>query len=163
MGENKKDELFCAFEPKCGNRFLCEFTDSTGLFIQTFVIYSIDRPKCEINVDDSGKRSYKWLPIKVELYDPIVPSTAQSVWDHLRRDENFNITIKVLGPVGDVVEEWKIVNASIKSIDFGNLDWRAPVENKVEIHQSNVVWHHKGGGPVNITMMINYEYAQLIF
>lgn len=159
-----KDELFCAVEPKVQNRFICYISDSTGVFIKSFVIYSIDRPKVEITTDDNGKRNYRWLPIRVELFDPILPSTSESIWEHLKRDEKFNIIIKVLGSVGDIVEEWNIVNASIKSVDFGTLDWRSPVEDNVEINQSNATrYYYKGNAAVNITMMIDYEYAQLIF
>ncbi len=67
------------FEPKTNNRFLCEFRDSTGIFIPSFSIYSIDRPKVELNIDENGNRNYKWLPINVECYDPINPSTAQHI------------------------------------------------------------------------------------
>lgn len=142
-----KKELFCEPEAKARNRFICEFTDSTGLFIQKFVVCSIDRPKFEIETAPDRSRIYKWLPINVELYDPIIPSSAQAVWSHLKRNEYFSIVVKILGPVGDIVEEWKIVDATIKSVDFGNLDWRSEKNNCL----------------VNVKMTVDYEYAELIF
>ena len=34
-----------------------------------------------------------------------------------------NITIKTLGPVGDIVSEWVIKGAFIVNGDFGQYDW----------------------------------------
>ena len=72
----------------------------------------------------------------IELYDPIVPSGAQAVMEWIRlghesvtgRDgySDFykkDLTINVLGPVGDKVEEWTLKGAFITSADFGELDW----------------------------------------
>jgi hypothetical protein len=33
------------------------------------------------------------------------------------------VTIQVLGPVGDIVSEWVIVGAFIKSAEFGEYNW----------------------------------------
>ena len=72
----------------------------------------------------------------MELYDPIVPSGAQAVMEWVRlshesvtgRDgySDFykkDLTINVLGPVGDKVEEWTLKGAFITSADFGEMDW----------------------------------------
>jgi hypothetical protein len=72
----------------------------------------------------------------MELYDPIVPSGAQAVMEWVRlhhesvtgRDgyQDFykkDLTINVLGPVGDKVEEWKLVGSFIVSADFQEMDW----------------------------------------
>jgi hypothetical protein len=34
-----------------------------------------------------------------------------------------DLTVNVLGPVGDKVEEWTLKGAFITSADFGELDW----------------------------------------
>ena len=72
------------------------------------------------------------------LFDPITPSGAQSVMEWVRlhhesvtgRDgySDFykkQLTIDVLGPVGDVVSEWIIQGAFIKSATFGDFNWEA--------------------------------------
>ena len=77
-----------------------------------------------------------WDNITMELYDPIVPSGAQAVMEWVRlshesvtgRDgySDFykkDLTINVLGPVGDKVEEWTLKGAFITSADFGEMDW----------------------------------------
>ena len=70
------------------------------------------------------------------LHDPITPSGAQSVMEWVRlhhesvtgRDgySDFykkDVTINVLGPVGDIVSEWIIKGAFIKSANFGDYSW----------------------------------------
>jgi hypothetical protein len=42
-----------------------------------------------------------------------------------------NVTIDVLGPVGDKVEKWTVWGAYIKTAQFGDLDWST--ETQVEI------------------------------
>jgi hypothetical protein len=72
----------------------------------------------------------------IELYDPIVPSGAQAVMEWVRLGHESvtgrngysdfykkDITINVLGPVGDKVEEWILKGTFITSVDFGELDW----------------------------------------
>ena len=76
--------------------------------------------------------------ISMHLYDPITPSGAQAVMEWVRlhhesvtgRDgyADFykkDVTINVLGPVGDKVEEWTGKGAFITEADFGTLDWTA--------------------------------------
>jgi len=70
------------------------------------------------------------------LFDPITPSGAQAVMEWVRlhhesvtgRDgySDFykkDLTIDVLGPVGDIVSEWVIKGAFIKSAEFGEYNW----------------------------------------
>jgi hypothetical protein len=71
------------------------------------------------------------------LFDPITPSGAQSVMEWVRlhhesvtgRDgySDFykkDVTINVLGPVGDIVSEWVIKGAFItKAAKFGDYSW----------------------------------------
>jgi hypothetical protein len=70
------------------------------------------------------------------LFDPITPSGAQAVMEWVRlhhesvtgRDgySDFykkDVTIDVLGPVGDIVSEWVIKGAFIKAAEFGEYNW----------------------------------------
>ena len=70
------------------------------------------------------------------LFDPITPSGAQAVMEWVRlhhesvtgRDgySDFykkDLTLDVLGPVGDIVSEWIIKGALITSADFGDFNW----------------------------------------
>ena len=81
-----------------------------------------------------GKR--EWGDIDMTLYDPITPSGAQSVMDWARLSyesvtgragySDFykkDLTLQVLGPVGDIVSEWVIKGAFITDMDQGSFDW----------------------------------------
>jgi hypothetical protein len=70
------------------------------------------------------------------LFDPITPSGAQAVmeWTRLHHESvtgrdgysdfyKKDVTIDILGPVGDIVSEWVIKGAFIKSATFGDYNW----------------------------------------
>jgi len=132
--------MFSSFEPKVQNRFIM-YLDG----IPSFLIKKTDRPKISgeakvldhINIQRKYRGKSKWSDISIELYDPIVPSGAQAVMEWIRlhhesvtgRDgyADFykkDLTINVLGPVGDKVEEWTLKGAFISGeTNFGSLDW----------------------------------------
>ncbi len=136
---NSNEIFFTTFEPKVKNRFIL-YCDG----IPSFLIKKCKRPspKSEkktldhINIQRYYKGKTTWDDLTIELYDPIVPSGAQAVMEWIRlghesvtgRDgySDFykkDLTINVLGPVGDKVEEWTLKGAFITSADFGELDW----------------------------------------
>jgi hypothetical protein len=72
----------------------------------------------------------------LSLYDPVTPSGAQAVmeWARLAHESvtgrdgysdfyKKDITLDILGPVGDVVGEWIIKGAYCKTATFGEYDW----------------------------------------
>ena len=154
--------FFSAFEPKVQNRFIM-YLDG----IPSFLIKKTDRPKISgdakvldhINIQRKYRGKSKWSDISIELYDPIVPSGAQAVMEWIRlhhesvtgRDgyADFykkDVTINVLGPVGDKVEEWTLKGAFISGdTNFGSLDW------------SN------DGEFISITLQLSMDYCILQF
>ena len=89
-----------------------------------------------INVQRYVKGKTKWDPISMTLFDAITPSGAQSVMEWVRlhhesvtgRDgySDFykkDMTVNVLGPVGDVVSEWIIKGALITEASFGEYNY----------------------------------------
>lgn len=120
---NKNDEVFWTdFKPKVENRFIVYIKDKKGqTVIPSFVIRSVNRPSITLN--KYGKPEYSNL--FMECYDPIVPSTTQSVMKAImEKNTVWDITLKILGPVGNTVEEWEFRDAKLVSVDFGNCDWR---------------------------------------
>ena len=129
------DKIFYTnFEPKLANRFIMEIDG-----IPSFMIKTANRPKLEsevveldhINLKRKIKGKSNWTDITITLYDPIVPSGAQSVMEWIRTGHESitgrdgyadfykkNIDFYMLGPVGDKVEQWKIVGAWISSADL---------------------------------------------
>ena len=155
------DKIFYTnFEPKLANRFIMEIDG-----VPSFMIKTANRPKIEsevveldhINLKRKIKGKSNWTDITITLYDPIVPSGAQSVMEWIRSGHESitgrdgyadfykkNIDFYMLGPVGDKVEQWKLVGAWISSAEFGDVDWSS-------------------NDPVMITLTITYDYAILEF
>jgi hypothetical protein len=131
--------MYTAFEPKVQNRFIM-YIDG----IPTYMIKKASSPQVQftdvkldhINVYRKLKGKAEWQDMSLSLYDPIAPSGAQAVMEWIRlshesitgRDgySDFykkNVTLNILGPVGDIVGEWVVRGAYVKSANFGEYDW----------------------------------------
>ena len=136
---NPNEVFFTAFEPKQKNRFIC-FVDGFPAYIMKGVgavtVSQGTVPLNHINVQRFVKGKTTWGTIQFTLFDPITPSGAQSVMEWVRlhhesvtgRDgySDFykkDLTINVLGPVGDIVSEWIIKGAMITEANFGDFNW----------------------------------------
>ena len=136
---NPNEIMFTAFEPKVQNRFIM-YIDG----IPAYLIKSATAPGFEageiildhINVYRKVKGKVRWNDMTLNLYDPVTPSGAQAVMEWVRlhhesvtgRDgyQDFykkDLTINVLGPVGDKVEEWSLRGCFITEASFGDMDW----------------------------------------
>ena len=152
--------MFTPFEPKTQNRFIMYIEGVPAYLIKTTARPTITFEEIEldhINVKRYVKGKGAWDTLELTLYDPIVPSGAQAVmeWVRLHKESvtgrdgysdfyKKDITINVLGPVGDKVEEWTLKGTMIQSADFGTLDWSA-------------------NEPAEITLTLRYDYAILQF
>ena len=152
--------MFTPFEPKTKNRFIMYIEG-----VPADMIKAAKRPSIQfeeivldhINVKRYIKGKGAWQPIDVTLYDPVVPSAAQAVMEGVRlshesvtgRDgySDFykkDVTFNLLGPVGDVVEEWVLKGTYIEMADFGELDYSST-------------------DPAEIMLTLKYDYAILQF
>ena len=74
--------------------------------------------------------------MQLTLHDPISPSGTQTIMEWVRlhhesvtgRDgySDFykkDVTLNVLGPVGDIVSEWVLKGCYIKDANFGEYNW----------------------------------------
>ena len=111
--------FFTAFEPKQKNRFIMYVDGIPSYFIKgvgSVVIESEDITLNHINVQRKIKGRSTWSDLDMTLFDPITPSGAQAVMEWIRlghesvtgRDgySDFykkDVTIDILGPVGDIV------------------------------------------------------------
>jgi len=153
--------FYAAWEIKEGNKFMCYTKEKSGdTFIPMFLLVAIDRPSCYREV---GEEEWKWNPIEMEIYDPIVPSASQIMYEYTVNPRPIDIQIKVLGPVGDTVEEWEIIDAEITSVDFGSLDWRMEIKGRNTIESVNMTRLYRGGDSCTIKAMIKYNYAKLLY
>ena len=154
------DIMFTPFEPKLKNRFIMNIDG-----IPAYTIKGATRPQVqfdEVELHHMNVRRYlkgkaAWQPMTITMYDPIVPSAAQAVmeWvrlshesvtgrdgysDFYKKDANF----QVLGPVGDIVEEWTLKGAWIQDAQFGDLSF-------------------EDSTPVEVTLTLRFDYAILQF
>ena len=157
---SEQELFFKAFEPKVANRFIM-YVDG----LPTYVIKGVSRPTISqdskvlnhINVQRYVKGRSVWGPVSMTLFDPIVPSAAQSVMEWVRLHHESvtgrdgysdmykkDVTFNMLGPVGDVVEEWVLKGTYIETANFGDLDYAS-------------------SDPAEITLTLKYDYAILQF
>jgi len=131
--------FFTAFEPKQKNRFILYVDGIPSYQIKGMGGVSLNQGTValnHINVQRFVKGKTTWAPISMTLFDPITPSGAQAVMEWVRlhhesvtgRDgySDFykkDLTLDVLGPVGDIVSEWIIKGALITSANFGDYSW----------------------------------------
>ena len=131
--------MFTAFEPKVANRFIMYIDGIPSYLVKSATSPSFTDGVIKLDHINSyrkirGKR--EWQNMTLNLYDPITPSGAQAVMEWVRlghesvtgRDgySDFykkDLTVDILGPVGDIVSEWILKGAFIKSAKFSDLDW----------------------------------------
>ena len=155
-----QDIMFTPFEPKLKNRFIMQIGG-----INAYLIKTANRPQIQfdevilehMNVTRYVKGKGRWQAIDVTLYDPVVPSAAQQVMEWIRLSHESitgrdgyadfykkDVSFQVLGPVGDVVEEWELKGTYIENANFGDFDFST-------------------SDPVEITLSLKYDYAVLKF
>lgn len=137
---SSQEIMFKAFEPKVQNRFIMYVED-----IPTYMIKGVSAPNFQdgqIKLDHinsyrkirGGQR--EWQDMTLNLYDPISPSGAAVVMDWAKQGFESvtgragysdmykkDLTFNILGPVGDIVGEWLIKGAFVKSSNFGSYNW----------------------------------------
>ena len=156
---NYNDIFFTAFEPKQTNRFLLKMEGVPSYLIKGVGAVSLTQTAValnHINVQRYVKGKSIWGTIALTLYESITPSGAQAVMEWVRlhhesvtgRDgySDFykkDLTFQVLGPVGDIVSEWKVMGAIITSVNFGDYSY------------------DDDGTPVNIALEVQPDYCVL--
>ena len=152
--------MFTPFEPKLKNRYVMAIDGIPAYLIKTANRPSISFEEVELNhmnVKRYVKGKATWETVEFTLYDPVGPSAAQAVMEWVRlahesvtgRDgySDFykkDVLVKVLGPVGDVVEQWTLKGAWIQTATFNDLDFSS-------------------SDPVEISLTLRYDYAILEF
>ena len=152
--------MFTPFEPKLKNRYVMSIDGIPAYLIKTANRPSISFEEVDLNhmnVKRYVKGKATWDTVEFTMYDPVVPSAAQAVMEWIRlshesvtgRDgySDFykkDVSINVLGPVGDIVEEWTLKGTWVQQAQFGDLDFGSD-------------------DPVDITLQLRYDYAILQF
>ena len=140
--------FFTAFEPKQQHRFILYMDGIPSYTVKGVSGIGVTQNAITINyinVLRKIKGKTTWNDVTLTLHDPITPSGAQTVMEWVRlghesvtgRDgySDFykkDLTLNLLGPVGDVVSEWILKGCIITAASFGDLSYDA-TENPLEI------------------------------
>jgi len=140
--------FFTAFEPKQQHRFILYMDGMPSYTVKGISGIGVTQNAITINyinVLRKIKGKTTWNDVTLTLHDPITPSGAQTVMEWVRlghesvtgRDgySDFykkDITLNLLGPVGDVVSEWVLKGAIITAATFGDFNYDN-TENPVEL------------------------------
>lgn len=134
------------FEPKRHNRFLIAIEGIDAFLIKTGARPTATTEDVEISWINATRYlagKTKWNTMSVTMHDPIAPSGAQQMTEWLRLVyENVsgrsgyadfykrNLQLKILDPVGNVVELWDLVGVFPLEINFGELTYEdgSPIE-----------------------------------
>lgn len=151
--------FFTAFEPKVENRFYMQINGIPSFMIKGMSAVGFDQGEIKlnhINIYRKIKGRMQWNDLTLTLFDPITPSGSQAVMEWVRLHHESvtgrngysdfykkDLTIGILGPVGDVVSQWVVKGAFIKSADFGAYNWDTDAN------------------AVNLTMDIGMDYMVL--
>lgn len=151
------DMLPNKFEPKRQFRWVLAIEGIDAFIVKTATRPNISIEEVEIPFINhkryiAGKSSFETL--SVTMHDPIAPSGAQQVMEWVRTHfesvsgragyADFykrDIQLKMLDPIGTVVELWDIKGAFLTAADFGSLDYGAsdPSEISITIRFDNCV------------------------
>ena len=158
---NPNEIFFTAFEPKQPNRFIMYVDGFPSYIIKAISAVTFEQGEVilnHINVYSKVKGKTKWSDLTMTLFDPITPSGAQATMEWLRLHHESvtgrdgysdmykkDLTINILGPVGDIVSEWVIKGAFIKGGNFGEYNW--DTENAA----------------INLSLTIGMDYCVLNF
>jgi hypothetical protein len=151
------DMLPNKFEPKRKFRWVLAIEGIDAFLLKTASRPSISIGSTEIPFLNSkryiaGKHSFGTM--SVTLHDPIAPSAAQQVMEWIRTHSESvsgragyadfykrDIQLKMLDPVGTVVELWDIRGAFITEATFGDLDYGSedPADISLTLQMDNCV------------------------
>lgn len=145
------------FEPKRKNRWVLMIEGIDAYIIKTAARPQVTTEEVEIPFINSrrylaGKTTFNAM--NVTLHDPIAPSGAQQVMEWVRLHfesvsgrsgyADFykrDIQLKMLDPVGTVIELWDIKGAFITDANFNEVTYEdgAPVEIALTLRYDNAV------------------------
>jgi|TARA_R110001592_G_scaffold160195_2_gene392275 hypothetical protein len=153
--------FYTAFEPKQANRFILYMDGMPSYLVKSVSAITLQQGVVtlnHINVERKVKGKSTWQNVTMTLFDPITPSGAQAAMEWVRlhhesvtgRDgySDFykkDLTLNVLGPVGDIVSEWILKGAFITNTNFGEYNW-----DTVDT-------------AINLTIEVSIDYAVLNF
>ena len=127
------------FEPVQSNRFLLKVDGIPSYLVKGVSAISLDQTAVElnhINVQRFVKGKTKWNTVDLTLFSAISPSGAQAVMEWIRLGHESvtgrngysdfykkDLTLQILGPVGDVASEWILKGCFPTNVNFGDFSY----------------------------------------
>ena len=143
------DMLPNKFEPKRNYRWVLAIEGIDAFLVTTTKRPDINIGSTKIDFINSYRNvagKLEFGDISVTLHDPIAPSGAQQVMEWIRTHYESvsgragyadfykrDCQLKMLDPIGTVIELWDIKGALLSSINFGGLDYSGDDIAKIEI------------------------------
>ena len=143
------DMLPNKFEPKRSYRWVLALEGIDSFLVSTTKRPDISIGSAQINFINSyrniaGKLTFG--DISLTLHDPIAPSGAQQVMEWIRTHYESvsgragyadfykrDCQLKMLDPIGTVIELWDIKGALLTSVNFGSLDYGSDEIMKIDL------------------------------
>ena len=142
--------LNTSFQPKVTNQWVVGIGGVPAFLVHKFNLPNYDNGDItihHINLYFKIKGKSKWGDITMNLYNPVSPSGAQVMMEWIRRSHESvtgrdgyagfykqDITFQGLGPVGDIVEQWILKGAFVKSFNPGsNYDYSDSKEVDLQV------------------------------
>lgn len=136
--------LATAFEAKRKNQFIMYIDGIPSYMIKAVNGMGFEQGEIKLNHINTYRKlkgKLVWNDITLTLFDPITPSGAQATmeWARLHHEtvtgrsgySDFykkDLTLDILGPVGDIVSEIIVKSAFIKSLNLGDWNWDTEAE-----------------------------------
>lgn len=146
------------FEPKRQFRWILQIEG-----IDAYIVKTAARPQYNTDVLEVGwinatrylAGKTKFQPMEMSLHDPIAPSGAQQVMEWIRLHYESvsgragyadfykrDMQLKLLDPVGTVVELWDLKGCMITTVNFGGLSYEessAAAEIVLSVQMDNAI------------------------
>ena len=143
------DMLPNRFEPKRKFRWVLAIEGIDAFLVKTTARPTVEIPSQEIHWINTTRYvagKAKFSTMSVTLHDPIAPSGAQQVMEWIRVHYESvsgragyadfykrDIQLKMLDPIGTVVELWDIKGAQITNATFGDLDYGSEESSDISL------------------------------
>ena len=143
------DMLANKFEPKRKFSWILQIEGIDAFLMKTSARPTFETDPVEIGFINSTRYiagKTKFAEMAATLYDPIAPSGSQQIMEWIRLHfesvsgrsgyADFykrDLQLKMLDPVGTVVELWDIKGAWLTNVTFGDLDYDASDASEISI------------------------------
>lgn len=120
------------FSPQRTPEFIVTFSDGKETVLDSFAVSSFQITEPLTKSFWSKKVVLKKNGLLVaRVYSPISPSIMQQAWELLQTQKKIVITVKMLDPIGTIIQKQKFMGCKLKNIFMSELDYNPSDYNKL--------------------------------